>query len=227
MRYFFLAYALLTVLVIGVLGVRGQKFSNAPFELFPDMDRHDKVKAQKPDSFFGDGVGSRKPVKGTTASHFANEQRGAENSGFEFSEGRTGYYYTGRLDGKYGTGMPTELGLTSENAAALIRRGEERYGIYCAICHGDSGNGGGMASKLGVPGVANFHEPTFQSDVYPDGQLYEVINKGKGQMGAYGYNIPVRDRWAIVAYVRAMQTAANPSSAGDAELAQSEGLPKE
>ena len=103
--------------------------------------------------------------------------------------------------------MPEELALTPETAEILLARGQDRYGIFCAICHGESGDGGGTVSKLGLNGVRNLHEDGFQAANYPDGMFYHVITHGKGMMGAYGMNIPVDDRWAIVAYIRAMQEA--------------------
>ena len=108
--------------------------------------------------------------------------------------------------------MPEELKLTAEGASALIQRGKERYGIYCAVCHGASGDGQGITGTYGVPGIANFHSDTFKSATYPDGRMFEVITHGKGMMGPYGYNIPVNDRWAIVAYVRTLQLAKEASA---------------
>jgi len=99
------------------------------------------------------------------------------------------------------------LKLTNDTAAELIRRGKERFGIYCAVCHGASGDGQGMTGQYGVPGIANLQLPTFNSETYPDGRLFNTITNGKGMMSGYGYNIPIRDRWAIVAYVRALQAA--------------------
>jgi mono/diheme cytochrome c family protein len=208
MRHFFLAYALIVLLVVGIFGFRGQHFSKPPVRIFPDMDEQDKTRAQKPDAFFADGNGSRLPVTETQPRGF-NEEGAKEIGGipeYEFS-GQTGYYYTGHVGDYFGNGMPEELGLDDTSAAALIQRGKERYGIYCAICHGQSGDGLGITSAYGVPGIANFHLDNFKSASYPDGRIYEVITKGKGQMGAYGYNIAVKDRWAIVAYVRALQVA--------------------
>jgi mono/diheme cytochrome c family protein len=103
--------------------------------------------------------------------------------------------------------MPEELELTAENAAALIARGEERFGIYCAVCHGSSGDGLGVTSHYGVPGIANLQLASFGAEAYPDGRLFNAITYGKGMMSGYGYNIPVRDRWAIVSYVRTLQAA--------------------
>ena len=208
MRYFFLVYALIALLVVGIGGIRGQKFSKPPFRIFPDMDEQDKVKAQAVDPFFADHSGSRLPVTGTQPRGF-NAEGKTEVGGipeYEFG-GQTGYYATGHVGDYYGTGMPEELGLTDENVGAFIRRGQERFGIYCAVCHGAAGDGQGMTSQYGVPGIANFHLDNFKSATYPDGRMFEVITHGKGMMGAYGYNIPLRDRWAIISYVRTLQTA--------------------
>lgn len=207
LKYFFIVYAFIGLAVVGIFGIPGSKFERPPFRLFPDMDEQDKIKGQKPSDFFADGKGSRLPAPGTIP-----------NSGddgvfsVEFGEGRTGYHYTGLADGYYGTGMPEELELTAENVEAFLARGHDRYGIFCAICHGESGDGGGTVSKLGLNGVRNLHEEGFQAANYPDGMLYHVITHGKGMMGAYGMNIPVEDRWAIVAYVRAMQEAREVSA---------------
>jgi mono/diheme cytochrome c family protein len=208
MRYFFLAYALIALLVVGIFGLRGQKFSKPPVRIFPDMDEQDKVKAQKPDPFFADGHGSRLPITQTQPRGF---NPGGETSiggipEYEFG-GQTGYYHTGQVGDYFGTGMPEELKLTAENATELILRGKERFGIYCAVCHGSSGDGLGITGNYGVPGIANLQLPGFQTASYPDGRLFNTITNGKGMMSGYGYNIPVRDRWAIVAYVRTLQAA--------------------
>ncbi len=223
MRYFFLAYAIIAVLFVGIMGFRGQKFHKPPVQIFPDMDNQDKLKAQTTDSFFADRRGSRQPVEETQPRGF-NEEGAIEIGGipeYEFG-GQVGYYYTGHVGDYYGTGMPEELSLTTENASELIRRGEERYGIYCAVCHGASGDGLGVTSRYGVPGIANLHGCPFQTGTYPDGRMYEVITNGKGQMGSYGANISVRDRWAIISYVRTLQSAKVSADAAKAEAAEKE-----
>lgn len=200
MRYFFLAYALIIVLVVGFFGFRGQKFSDTPIQLFPDMDTQDKLKTQKPSAFFKDGMGSRKPVPGTVPRGFE-----MDGSGVNFGN-NSSYHHTGTIDQNYGTGMPDELEL-AKNPAALLRRGKERYQISCLPCHGASGNGKGAVALQGIGMTANLHDARFQLDKYPDGQMFETITQGKGVMSGYGYNIPVDDRWAIIAYVRALQAA--------------------
>jgi mono/diheme cytochrome c family protein len=210
MRYFFLAYALIALLVVGIFGLRGQKFSKPPVRIFPDMDEQDKLRAQKPDPFFADGQGSRLPVTQTQPRGFNPE--GATIIGgipeYEFG-GQPGYYFTGHVGDYFGNGMPEELNLTNESAAELIRRGEERFGIYCAVCHGVSGNGQGITASYGVPVATNPNAKlnAITQETYPDGRLFETITNGKGLMGGYGYNIPVRDRWAIVAYIHTLQAA--------------------
>jgi mono/diheme cytochrome c family protein len=214
MRYFFLIYALVAVLVVGIGGFRGQHFTKPPVQVFPDMDNQDKQKAQSPSSFFADRKGARLPVAETQPRGF-NEEGASLIGGipeYEFG-GQPGYYYTGHVGDYFGNGMPEELELTADTAAELIRRGEERYGIYCAVCHGASGDGMGVTGKYGVPGIANFHLNPFKSDTYPDGRMYEVITNGKGMMSGYGANIPVRDRWAIIAYVRTLQAAKEAATA--------------
>jgi mono/diheme cytochrome c family protein len=178
------------------------------------MDEQDKVKAQKPDPFFADGHGSRLPISQTQPRGFNPE--GAMTIGgipeYEFG-GQTGYYYTGHVGDYYGIGMPEELKLTTESAGELIRRGKERFNIYCAVCHGASGDGNGITANYGVPVAANPNAKlnAGSPETYPDGRLFNTITNGMGLMSGYGYNIPVRDRWAIIAYVRTLQAAKAPS----------------
>jgi mono/diheme cytochrome c family protein len=202
------------LLVVGIFGLRGQKFSKPPIRIFPDMDEQDKVKAQKPDPFFADGHGSRLPISQTQPRGFNPE--GAMTIGgipeYEFG-GQTGYYYTGHVGDYYGIGMPEELKLTTESAGELIRRGKERFNIYCAVCHGASGDGNGITANYGVPVAANPNAKlnAGSPETYPDGRLFNTITNGMGLMSGYGYNIPVRDRWAIIAYIRTLQAAKAPS----------------
>ncbi len=89
--------------------------------------------------------------------------------------------------------------------AGFLRHGEERFKISCMPCHGEAGNGKGTVAVIGIPTVADLMN--FPKATYPDGKMFESITKGKGLMAGYGYNIPVNDRWAIIAYVRTLQAA--------------------
>lgn len=91
--------------------------------------------------------------------------------------------------------------------AELLQRGQERYGIYCTPCHGLQGNGMGMAAMRGMKHPPSYHEQRLRES--PNGYFYDVITNGFGAMYGYSAQIPPRDRWAIVAYVRALQLSRN------------------
>ncbi len=199
MRYFFLAYTLIIVLVISFFGFRGTHFSGTPLRIFPDMDDQDKIKTQRVDEFFADGLGSRKPVAGTVPRGFE-----PDGSGPSFGNS-TSYLDTGKMGEAYGDGIPAELGVTPETTAAFLRHGKERFEVSCMPCHGKAGNGKGTVATIGIPSVPSLMN--FTKATYPDGKIFQTITHGKGQMSGYGYNIPVNDRWAIISYVRALQAA--------------------
>lgn len=214
MKYFFLSYILVALTIVSFAGFRGHKFEKPPIEIFSDMDDQAKVKYQQPSNFFSDGHAMRKPVEGTLPMGYQIPSQpassGYEPQDIEFTHG-TGYYYTGKIGDFYGDGFPTELEITPE----FISRGQERYNIHCAICHGESGNGKGVFTKFSVVVPADMTGPGFDDPANPayrpDGKLYDVITNGWNQMGSYGANITVQDRWAIVAYLRALQQASkNP-----------------
>jgi hypothetical protein len=95
------------------------------------------------------------------------------------------------------------LPLTSE----LLKRGQERYKIYCAPCHGIQGDGNGMVSMRGMKHPPSFHDPRLRQ--VPNGYIYDVITNGFGAMLGYASQVPAADRWAIIAYVRALQLSRN------------------
>lgn len=229
MRWFFLIFTFLVVATIFGLRTRGDKFSKPPFEMFPDMDRQYKVKFQKPSHLFDNGMGSRRPVDGTVPMGFhlpISKEEGLKTSNLDFSFGDD-YYNTGQFGDFYGAGYPETLILDEE----LLERGKQRYRINCTSCHGESGNGKGIVGKYwgfpparesgqsaesfdeamagynGIPPTANLLDARVKA--FPEGQLFWTITHGKGLMGGYGATINVRDRWAIVAYVRALQAASN------------------
>jgi mono/diheme cytochrome c family protein len=87
---------------------------------------------------------------------------------------------------------------------ALIQRGRERFDIYCAPCHGRLGDGNGITKKIGVmPAVANLHDKRIVE--MADGEIFNTVSNGKGLMGAAGPLLPTEDRWAVIAYLRALQ----------------------
>jgi mono/diheme cytochrome c family protein len=197
LSYFFLALALVVIAVVSIAGFRGDHFSKPPFEIFPDMNYQDKVKDQVPSAFFADGNSARAPIPGTVAMEMP-----AVND----------YWATGKWDDTHwGTGIPVHEARDGTMALAVddanMARGRERYTISCAVCHGASGDGQGITTKYGLTGVASYHDDRLRQET--DGQLYDTIANGKGQMLGYGYNISIDDRWRIVMYVRALQLSQN------------------
>jgi mono/diheme cytochrome c family protein len=175
--------------MVSILGPRGSKSTKPPLEVFSDMDRMPKYHPQAESSFFADGRTDRLPVDGSIArgTYIADE-----------------YLATGKRGGTFGSGFPTDV----DNAA--MARGEDRYNIYCAVCHGGAGDGDGMTKQYGMLTVANLTDTRLSG--YTDGQIYDVVKNGKGLMYGYADRLSVEDRWNVVLYVRALQRAANGSA---------------
>lgn len=217
MKYFFLSYIFVGAIIVSAFGLRGSKSELPPLEVFPDMDHQAKVKYQAASEFFADGRGARLRVKNTVPMGFELPAKaavdGAKPARFAFSNG-VGYYDTGKIGDFYGDGLPSEItGDATVFNDLFMKRGEQRYNIHCAICHGSSGNGKGVTSKYGILTAFNFQQagntdPANAAAYRADGAIFDVITNGKGLMGGYGGNITVRDRWAIVAYIRSLQLAA-------------------
>ncbi|MCL4179789.1 MAG: c-type cytochrome [Verrucomicrobia bacterium] len=186
MRYFVLAFVLLVFVVVSIAGCRGGLSRRPPVELFADMDRQPKLRPQAVNRFFGNGLSSRLPVPGTIA-------RGAPYQDLPLN--------TGREPGttNFVTLLPVPL------TSGLLARGQERYAIHCAMCHGAAGDGKGLLAKYQMVGMANFHDQRLVA--MPDGEIFNTITHGKNLMGAYGATINPQDRWAIIAYLRALQRA--------------------
>ncbi len=210
MKYFFLSYFFIAVIIVASAGTRGSKSELTPIEIFPDMDHQAKIKYQAASAFFADGIGGRMPVAHTMPMGFEVPAKAAADGAtppvFGFSNG-VDFYNTGKVGDFYGDGFPTEL----EPDGKLIERGQQRYNIYCAVCHGTSGNGKGVTSSYGMLAAYNFQQngalESTASAFRPTGSIFDTITHGKGLMGPYGGAIPVRDRWAIIAYIRTLQEA--------------------
>jgi mono/diheme cytochrome c family protein len=203
LRTFFALFLLGICAVIALAGFRGTRSTQPPIEVFPDMDHQPKYQPQHATAFFADGRNARRPVAGTVPVGYTLPgrylQTGAKNTKIDalgFSN-QNDYLNTGRIGEMYGDGIPVEIN------AALLARGEERYNINCAICHGVTGEGNGVVQKVAAwATIANLQDDRIRQQ--PDGQIYNTITHGKNTMGAYGPNIALEDRWAIVAYLRAL-----------------------
>ena len=144
----------------------------------------------EPSDFFADGQASRPRIAGTVA-------RG-ELSGNPFFD-------TGKVNGQVADGFPMPVTLD------LINRGHSRFDIYCAQCHGRAGDGNGMIPSRGYRRPPSFHTETLRAAT--SGHLFDVMTNGFGAMPPYGKMIPPQDRWAIVAYIRALQLSQNATVA--------------
>ena len=163
---------------------QGHPSKEPPIHINPNMDWQPKVEAQEEFDFFSDETGMRTPIEGTVA-------RGEL-----------------RLDDAYYLGKEHDTVNVRKNplpiTMELVRRGQDRYNIYCTPCHGRTGDGKGIiATKEGMVPPASFHDDRIRKEV--DGYLFNVMSNGLRNMQAYRFQIPIRDRWAIVAYVRALQ----------------------
>lgn len=144
----------------------------------------------EPSDFFTDGMSARPRLTGTVA-------RGELST--------NAFLDTGKINNQVADGFPFAL------TRAVVDRGHERYDIYCAQCHGRVGDGNGMIPARGFRRPPSFHTDALRAR--PTGHLFDVMTNGFGSMPPYGSMIPPRDRWAIVAYIRALQISQNATAA--------------
>ncbi len=184
---------LMALAVLAALsGCRGRTSEEAPVAILRNMHQQPRYNPQAFSAYFADKRSMRAPVSGTVP-------REAELN-VAVSEGRT-------PDGKgFVDTIPPVVIERNGRMAQLLDRGEQRYGIYCTPCHDGLGNGEGMViNRAGNPA---FKPPSFHTDRLrhmPDGQLFQTITYGFNNMPPYGHVMSADDRWAIVAYMRALQ----------------------
>jgi mono/diheme cytochrome c family protein len=152
------------------------------------QDMHDapRYDAYEASPFFADGRASRTAPRGTVARGWLRDDEAL---------------YTGKVNGQTVDAVPFAI------AHADIVRGQERFNIYCSPCHGQLGDGNGMVVQRGLRQAATFHQDRLRQERI--GYFYDVITNGFGAMQPYAEQVPVRDRWLIAAYVRALQYSQN------------------
>lgn len=183
-------YILVVLLAFGV-GLsgcgRGRPSSKPPIHPIQDMDNQPKYEAQERSEFFDNDAAMQQPVAGTVP-------RGEL-----------------RVDDSLYRGMDSRGAWLESNARTvtmqLLERGRERYDIYCSPCHNRVGDGKGIMVNRGYVPPPSFHTERIRQ--MPDGELFDVITHGVRNMPAYAHQIPVEDRWAIVAYLRVLQRSQN------------------
>jgi hypothetical protein len=149
------------------------------YQEMSDGPRHDPL---EPSAWFDDGMSARHPPAGTIP-------RGTLDLDT--------HLHRGTRDGRYLRGYPFPI------TRADLERGRERFSIYCSPCHGETGSGDGIIALRGFEEVETYHRPGLRRA--PEGYLFEVVTRGRGAMPSYAERIEVRDRWRVVAYLRALQ----------------------
>ena len=197
MRYFLIIFGLCVLVVMGVLGKRGDHFRKPPLYIFPDMEWQLKLRPQKDNAFFTNGLSSQLPPPGAIARSTPLQTVGGPVYPYEDAP-----VNTGRVTGTTNFVENNPLPITAQ----LLKRGQQRFQINCSPCHGAAADGNGITKKINAMAVvANLHDKRIVE--LADGELFYVISNGRNLMGAYGANVTIEDRWAIIAYLRALQLA--------------------
>jgi mono/diheme cytochrome c family protein len=194
-----------------------------------DMQDQPKVKPLRGASFFSDGLGSRQPIEGTIPRGYLKDDNpelftgkkarsGAATANAVPAQQQTagGQQPTGAQQNSFPDDV-TEfpIPITQE----VVLRGRERFNIFCSACHGMTGNGDGMIVRRGFRRAASFNDDRLRQA--PVGHFFDAITNGWGAMPSYAPQIPVQDRWAIIAYIRALQASQENTAAATASPAPS------
>jgi hypothetical protein len=220
MRYFLITVSILFAASISFLGNRSDNFSRPPWQVFPDMDDQDKYLPQRSSSFFEDGRADRPvpdgivhrgieiDIKNVFADDFSADQFGDDSKTIALNTGLD-------TDGNLYKGFP--IGINEDN----LTLGQEKYTLYCAVCHGVAGDGNGPTKAFNLP-AANFFDPAraVSAPGKPEGGIFKVLTEGVGGgatgMVAFNDRLSPNERWAVILYIRALQksrvSAANLSS---------------
>jgi len=193
MRYAYYTLAFLVLLTVSVMGFRGLRSTQPPVEVFPDMDRQGKYKPQAASAFFADGRADRTPVAGTVP-------RGRSTAADpDFLRADDAHYAGKNADGSFVRGFPLDV------TQQLVERGQNRFQIYCQPCHGAAGDGNGITKQYGMIATPTFHDDRLRG--MAEGEIFNTITHGKNTMMPYADKLSPDERWAVIAYVRALQRA--------------------
>ena len=209
------AIPIAAALAVFVVGCRGEVSADPPITPLRNMHFQQRYNSQARSPFFADHRTMRNPPEGTVARfpgganvQYANFTVGRDE-GFDDDAVTLGHENDSPA---YVMTIPDRVAQAAGGLDAMVRRGQQRYGIYCTPCHGGVGDGRGLVYLRSIgpdgpryqyPQPANLHDDRLRH--IPDGQLYATISNGVRNMPGYSAQIPVSDRWAIVSYVRALQ----------------------
>lgn len=187
-----------------------------------DMQDQPRYKAYKQSDFFSDGKSMRDLPEGTVARGNLQDNKALYTGKKENADPNAQVEST--TDPKTGNTLVSSFPNDVEEfpipvTKELLDRGEQRYKVFCIVCHGPVGKGDGMVVRRGYPAPPTYHDDRLRNA--PVGHFYDVIANGWGKMNSYSSQIPVADRWAIVAYIRALQISQNPDMKMDKSSADS------
>lgn len=191
-RAFYFTLCMTILAIVSIAGWRGNLTRRPGIELFPDMIRQPILRPQDQSPFLVSHSNHLRVTNTVENASLFNEQNPLNSS-------PESPITTGLVSGTHSWLETNPLPISP----ALLIRGQERFQIYCAPCHGDSGDGRGITLKYNMVAMANFHDKRMIN--MPDGQIFSVISSGTNLMSGFGKTIPVEDRWAIVSYIRALQ----------------------
>ena len=202
MRYFIAILIFLIIATVSILGFRSDKFKKPPVWVFPDMDIQAKYTPQGKNSFFPDQRDDRPVVPGTVGRGYGWEVKSVFEEDFSYPAAENPAMYSGKKDnGDWYVGFPLEV---DQN---LMKLGQQKFEIFCAVCHGQTGDGMGITKQYGMAATPTYHDD--QKRDMTEGRMFNTITYGRNTMGSYGAKLNPKERWAIIAYVRALQLAGN------------------
>lgn len=214
--------ALLALAAAGLPACRGDRSAKPPRQFLPDMDDSPKWRPQTHTGFYADGRAMRQPAAGAVAFGASTDPNDPERAKYLREDVA---FYTGKdARGEIVANMPAsaiepfmpagadESARREAAVKAMLDRGAERFGIYCAPCHGFDGKGGGTVGQRLSLVPANLHEDRLRDRktvAGGDGHIFDVIRNGwnNGNMPGYAHAMSEKDSWAIVMYVRAIQAS--------------------
>ncbi len=178
-----------------------------------DMQDQPRYKAFKKSEFFSDNRSSRDLPEGTVPRGFLRENKAFYTGKKENADPNIQVQTTTDATGNtLVSSFPNDITeFPMPVTEAVVNRGEERYRVFCIVCHGPNGEGDGMIVKRGFSQPPTYHDDRLRNA--PVGHFFDVMTNGWGKMNSYASQIPVADRWAIVAYIRTLQVSQNPNAA--------------
>jgi mono/diheme cytochrome c family protein len=168
------------------------------------MDHQAKYKPQAGSPFFADGRADR-PLPAGVVAYGRSSTNGTPDATFLQSDDAT--YLGKNADGSWLAGFPKSVKVD----ARFMARGQDRFTIYCAPCHGALGDGNGITKQYGMGATPSYHDDRLRT--MAEGEIFNTITNGKGNMLSQADKLSAEDRWAVIAYVRALQRAANGTAA--------------